>query len=91
LPKENNRRNRKYGSNYESFKTRGASITDTQTAGFTANIDISEPTFVTVEVLSPFNNKQAQAKVSTELWVIPGKDILGDGIILKFRDTLLIY
>ena len=57
----------------KNAKARGTSITDALTAGFTANIDISEPTFVTVEVISPFNNKQAQAKVSTELWVIPEK------------------
>ena len=75
----------------KNAKARGTSITDAHTAGFKANIDISEPTFVTVEVISPFNNKQAQAKVSTELWVIPGKDILGDGIILEIPDILLIY
>lgn len=79
----------KYGFNYENAKARGTSITDALTAGFTANIDISEPTFVTVEVISPFNNKQAQAKVSTELWVIPGKDILGDGIILEIPGYII--
>lgn len=73
----------------KNAKARGTSITDAQTAGFTANIDISEPTFVTVEVISPFNNKQAQAKVSTELWVIPGKDILGDGIILEIPGYII--
>jgi len=73
----------------KNTKARGASITDAQTAGFTANIDINEPTFVTVEVISPFNNKQAQAKVSTELWVIPGKDILGDGIILEIPGYII--
>lgn len=73
----------------KNAKARGTSITDAQTAGFTANIDISEPTFVTVEVISPFNNKQAQAKVSTELWVIPEKDILGDGIILEIPGYII--
>ena len=64
-------------------KTRGGSITDERTAKFLATLDIDEPMFVSIEVTSPFNNKQAQAKVSTELWLIPGKDILGDGIILE--------
>lgn len=54
-------------------KTRGHSITDDQTGGFVATIDIDEPTFVTIEVISPLNNRQAQAVVSTELWLIPGK------------------
>lgn len=62
---------------------RGNSIVDDQTAKFLAIIDIDEPTFINIQVISPFNNKQAQAKVSTEMWLIPGKDILGDGIILE--------
>jgi hypothetical protein len=64
-------------------KSRGASITDPQTAGFLASIDIDEPTFISIEMISPLNNKQAQAAISTELWLIPGKHILGDGIILE--------
>lgn len=64
-------------------KKRGTSITDSQTAGFLASIDITEPTFISIEMISPFNNRQAQTAVSTELWLIPGKDILGDGIILE--------
>lgn len=64
-------------------KARGASITDSQTAGFLASIDIHEPTFITIEMISPLNNKQAQAAISTELWLIPGKHILGDGIIME--------
>ncbi|MDP9959254.1 hypothetical protein [Chryseobacterium lathyri] len=64
-------------------KARGASITDSQTAGFLASIDIHEPTFITIEMISPLNNQQAQAAISTELWLIPGKHILGDGIILE--------
>lgn len=62
---------------------RGNSIVDDQTAKFLAIIDIDEPTFINIQVISPFNNRQAQAKVSTEMWLIPGKDILGDGIILE--------
>ncbi len=64
-------------------KIRGNSIADEQTAGFIASIDIDEPTFVNIEVISPLNSRQAQAVVSTELWLIPGKDILGEGIILE--------
>lgn len=70
-------------------KTRGLSIADAQTAGFLAKIDIDEPTFVSIEVISPFNQKQAQAKVSTELWLLPGKDILGDGIVLEIPGFII--
>ncbi|MFT6503182.1 MAG: hypothetical protein ACJASQ_003314 [Crocinitomicaceae bacterium] len=70
-------------------KERGDSIWDEQAAKFLATIDIIEPTFISIEVISPFNNKQAQAKVSTELWLIPGKDILGDGIILEIPGFII--
>lgn len=70
-------------------KMRGSSITDAQTAGFLAQIDINEPTHVSIEVVSPYNHRQAQAKVSTELWLIPGRDILGDGIILEIPGFII--
>ena len=44
-------------------KVRGNSIADEQTGGFMAAIDIEEPTFVNIEVISPLNSKQAQAVV----------------------------
>lgn len=70
-------------------KLRGNSIADAQTAGFLASVDIDEPTFVNIEVISPLNNKQAQATVSTELWLIPGKHILGDGIVLEIPGFII--
>ena len=70
-------------------KERGNIISDEQTSKFLATIDIDEPTFINIEVISPFNNKQAQGKVSTELWLIPGKDILGDGIILEIPGFII--
>ncbi|KMQ62956.1 hypothetical protein ACM46_13440 [Chryseobacterium angstadtii] len=73
----------------KTAKTRGVAITDSQTAGFLATIDITEPTLINIEVISPFNNRQAQATVSTELWLIPGKDILGDGIILEIPGFII--
>lgn len=68
---------------------RGHSITDDQTAKFLAIIDIAEPTFISIEVVSPFNNKQAQVRATTELWLIPGKDILGDGIIIEIPGFII--
>lgn len=70
-------------------KTRGNSIADDQTGGFVATVDIDEPTFVTIEVISPLNSRQAQAVVSTELWLIPGKNILGEGIILEIPGYII--
>ncbi len=58
-------------------------LSDDKTAGFTAKIDIDAPLFVTVEALAPYNKKQASVLSSTQLWVIPGKDIKGDGVVLE--------
>lgn len=62
---------------------RGGTLTDESTAKFMATVDINEPTFVTIEVFSPINNRQAQVHASTQLWLIPGKDIIGDGIVIE--------
>lgn len=64
-------------------RQRGERITDETTAGFNAVLEIERPTFVTVEAFAPVNKKQALVRSSTQLWVIPGKDITGDGVVLE--------
>ena len=59
------------------------SLTDEKTAGFEAKLNIKEPTFIEVEAHAPINKKQAKVVSSTQLWVIPGKDITGDGLVLE--------
>lgn len=61
---------------------RNQPLSDQNTAGFKAVLDIEEPVFVTVEAYAPLNKKQATVLSSTQLWVIPGKDITGDGVVL---------
>lgn len=58
-------------------------VTDENTAGFEAKLDLEKPTFVTVEVHAPVNKKQAKVISSTQLWVIPGKNITGDGLVIN--------
>lgn len=65
-------------------KGRHDQISDGNTAGFLAVLDLTGPTFVQVEVRAPFHRKNAMVSSTTQLWVIPGKDILGDGIVLDF-------
>jgi hypothetical protein len=67
----------------KSAHDRYTQLSDDKTAGFLAVVDIDVPTFVRVEVLSPINKKNAQVHASTELWLIPGKDILGDGVVVE--------
>lgn len=63
--------------------TRGKLLTDEDTAGFLAQLNIDEPTFVTVEIIAPVNQRQARVTSSTQLWVIPEKNITGDGVVLE--------
>lgn len=67
----------------EQPRKRGDQLSDDDTAGFLARLDITEPVFVTVEALAPVNKKQAAVRSSTQLWVIPGKNIDGDGVVLE--------
>lgn len=64
-------------------QSRGVRISDENTAGFKASIDIKKPTFVIIEVYAPVSKRQATVLSSTQLWLLPGKDILGDGIIVE--------
>lgn len=59
-------------------------LADAETAGFTATLDLEQPVFVTVEGYAPWQQPQARIKVETQLWLIPGKNITGDGLILEF-------
>jgi len=72
-------------------------ITDDSTAKFEAQLAIDEPTLVTVSLAAPSNKKKAKTSrnadfkyqpvesivSSTQVWVIPGKDIDGEGLILE--------
>ncbi|MGB3774049.1 MAG: hypothetical protein WA951_02220 [Leeuwenhoekiella sp.] len=66
-----------------SPQVRYETITDENTAGFTADLELTEPIFVTVEAYAPQLKKQAAVTSSTQLWLIPGKNIDGEGLILE--------
>ncbi|ATB46542.1 hypothetical protein [Corallococcus macrosporus] len=64
-------------------QARGASLADESSAKFTATLDITEPQLVTVEVSGPLAQRQALATSTTQLWLLPGKHLEGDGLILE--------
>lgn len=70
--------------------SRDTRLTDEETAGFLATLNIEQPTMVNVEAFAPGDSR---IKTETRLWVIPGKDILGDGLVLEmpgfFIDVLV--
>ncbi len=65
------------------------SLSDERTARFEANLDLSEPVFVTIEAHSPFAKREARVVASTQLWLIPGKDIVGDGVVLEIPGFIM--
>lgn len=69
--------------------SRWQSLTDSTTAKFEATISLTEPTFVDIEVVAPVNRKNAAVKASTQVWLIPGKDIPGDGIVVEIPGLIL--
>ena len=68
---------------------RNQPITDTATAKFVAVVNITEPTFADIEVIAPVNRKNGTKKVTTQVWLIPGKDILGEGIVVEIPGFIL--
>ncbi len=61
---------------YKQLSTPGA-------AKFEANIPLKKPVFVEVAATAPMAQKQSRVTSSTQLWLIPGKDITGDGLVLE--------
>ncbi|MCW9709087.1 hypothetical protein [Fodinibius salsisoli] len=52
-------------------------------AKFEAHLTLNEPTFVTITARGPLAQKQSAITASTQLWLIPGKDITGDGVVME--------
>ncbi len=63
-------------------KTRFGTISD-GAAKFETSIDINEPVLITIEIDAPLVTKPDMIKSSTQMWLIPGKDITGQGIIIE--------
>ncbi|WP_237390655.1 hypothetical protein [Fulvivirga sediminis] len=65
------------------------SLVEDNTAKFEALLDIDEPVFVTIEVTAPFNQPQSSVRASTQLWLIPGKDIDEEGVVLEISGFIV--
>ena len=68
---------------------RGQSIVDEATAKFVAQLNIDKPLFVQVDVMSPYAQRQATVLASTQLWILPGKHIDGDGLIIEIPGFII--
>jgi len=68
---------------------RGESITTEGTASFKTTIDLVIPQLVNIEVYSPLNNAGTKIKAERQIWLIPGKDIMGEGIIIDISGFVI--
>ena len=59
-------------------------ISDADTAGFEAVLNLTRPTLVRAEAKGPLGRPASAITVSSMMWVIPGRDVLGDGWVLTF-------
>ncbi len=67
-------------------RARGATIFDTAgTAGFLATLTLERPTIVEVTAEGPLGTPQSTQRVSKTLLLVPGQDVLGEGIILEIH------
>lgn len=65
-------------------RKRGTLLSKGGAAKFDTTLMLEEPTLVTIEAKGPLGQPQSAILTSTEVWLVPGKDIDEDGIILDF-------
>ncbi|AFJ01350.1 hypothetical protein Q7C_169 [Methylophaga frappieri] len=68
---------------------RGQRQTTDTTAGYLATLDIETPRLVRISLFAPYGYRQSLQAASVTTWVIPGKPILGDGIILNMTGFIV--
>ena len=68
---------------------RRQNLSDDETAKFEAFLNITEPTFLDIEVIAPVNRRNSTVKATTQTWLVPGKDIIGDGIVVEIPGFVL--
>jgi hypothetical protein len=70
--------------------TRGMSVFGSgDTSGFLAVLHLDKPTVVEVSAEGPLGNAQATQRSSKTLLLIPGEDVLGEGILLEIHGFIV--
>jgi len=65
-------------------RARGQRLFDTDgAAGFLAELDLTRPTQVRIEAEGPLGTPQASQRISRTMLLVPGYDVLGEGVILE--------
>jgi hypothetical protein len=74
----------------EKSRMRGAKVYDTPGAsGFLAVLNLERPTVVEVTAEGPLGSPQATQRASKTLLLVPGEDVLGDGIVLEIHGFIV--
>ncbi|NNG16882.1 MAG: hypothetical protein HKM89_10410 [Gemmatimonadales bacterium] len=64
-------------------RKRGARVYDTgNAAGFLATIDLGEPILVEIIAEGPLGTPHATQRASKTMLLVPGKDVLGEGVVI---------
>jgi hypothetical protein len=71
-------------------RTRGMTVYGTPDAsGFLAVLHLDKPTVVEISAEGPLGNAQATQRSSKTLLLVPGEDILGEGILLEIHGFIV--
>jgi hypothetical protein len=71
-------------------RTRGMALYNTpDTSGFLAVLHLEKPTVVEISAEGPLGNAQATQRSSKTLLLVPGEDVLGDGILLEIHGFII--
>lgn len=71
-------------------RQRGATVYDTPgTADFLATLWLEMPTVVEITAEGPLGHPEAMQRASKTLLLVPGKDVLGDGILLEIHGFIV--
>lgn len=73
----------------ENPVARGTPLADDDSAGFTATLKIERPTRVRVRATGPLATADAVQEISVTTWVVPGRPIAGDGIVLRLPGLIV--
>ncbi|HSA93238.1 MAG TPA: hypothetical protein VLE48_09530 [Terriglobales bacterium] len=73
-------------------RRRGAAVYDTPgAAGFLATVALERPTVVEISAEGPLGHPQATQRATKTLLLVPGEDILGDGVVLEIHGFILQF
>lgn len=70
-------------------RVRGSQVSDAGTAGFDAVLDLTKPTLVRADAEGPMGKPESSIHVSSTLWIIPGRNVTGDGWVLSFPGLVI--